>query len=205
MKQTTDRGTDHCHGVLRRDRVIQRCRVEHPFQPDKPRPVRSTQHDIENSAWPIRTGETSTHIDQHRVHKTWMIERQTATGVLPAGIKHERLDRVTIRQTMKPLQHHHRRNDLRRDRTTTAILEQISKHHVREQTTPIPMQHRPHRVLTNPTSNEHRRPGQQIFLRRRQPKRHPPSFSYPNTKREHPKPPLERHQPPSSMVRLTRS
>ena len=101
LQQPADRCTDHRHRVLGGDRVIQRCRVQHPFRGHDPRPTGGIERDFEDPTRTVRAGQPGTHIDQHRVHEPGMIKRQTATRILPTCVELERLDRLPIRQPVQ--------------------------------------------------------------------------------------------------------
>jgi hypothetical protein len=65
------------------------------------------------------------------MHEPRIVEVQAPGRVLPARIKREPVDRLTIRAALDALQRHHDRHDHRRHRPPARIAEQISEQLVR--------------------------------------------------------------------------
>ena len=102
-QQPADRRADQRDRVHRRDRVIQRRRIQHPPPADQPRPLRDIKHRLEDPIRTLRGPKPGAHIDQHRMHEPRIVKRQATRRVLPARVKAEPVDRLTIRAALKAL------------------------------------------------------------------------------------------------------
>ena len=141
----------HRDGVLTGHSVIKNRGIEHPPMALRCRPALSDQlaHHPEH---PIRiTARTQTIAPQrqHRVTERLISQRQTRSS-LPPDICRQPPARLTIRQTLQRLEHHHGRDHLTRHRRTPPTRpEQISEQPVRKQTTAMLSQERVHRAHTH--------------------------------------------------------
>ena len=177
-QQTADRRADQRDRVHGGHRVIQRCRVQHPLQPDHPGLARRVQRHVEDPPRIIRGGQPSPKVHQHRVREPVPAGAVVATHpgrIAPTGIEREPLHRVPIRQPLQPLQHHHRGHHRRRHRTATPIGEQVGEHLVREQPIPLHMQQPIDRATRQRLIAETRHVVEQVTLPIHQPQRHRPS------------------------------
>jgi hypothetical protein len=106
-QQPTDRATDHRHGVLGGDRVLQRGRVQHAAHPDQPHPASQRTRHPEDPVRILRTTQPSPQIDQHGVGEAGRLLPSYRIGhpgrVPPANIKGEAVSRLPIRQALQPL------------------------------------------------------------------------------------------------------
>jgi hypothetical protein len=67
-------------------------------------------------------------------------------------------NRFVVRQTLKRLQNHHRRDHIRRHRrAATTVHEQVLEHLIREQPQPVLRQERVHRALRDQMGAQRRR------------------------------------------------
>jgi len=94
---------------------------------------------------PATDGPTPATLDKNRGTKPVPVIAAD-TGAPPAGVEAVPLHRLPVRQTLQPLQHHHRRHHRRRHRPAAPLSEQVSEHLIREQPIPLPVHHREHRV-----------------------------------------------------------
>ncbi len=79
-EQSADRGADQRDRVHRRDRVIQRRRVQHPPAANQTRRLRGLQHRLEDPVRLVGRPKPGAHIDQHRMRERWVVERQATAA-----------------------------------------------------------------------------------------------------------------------------
>ena len=130
-----DRRDQLGHGVLGGDRVIEQRRVQRPAAscPPTPRSRRSPRGPRRRSARGARLTQPGPPIGEHRVVDALVIERQTRRH-LPADVVRNAAGRVTIRQALQGLQHHHRGDHIAgHRRPTPPRREQVREQLVGEQ------------------------------------------------------------------------
>ena len=130
---------DRVHG---RHCVIQRGGVQHPPHPHQPSLAGRSHRDRKDPLRPGRGGQPRPHVHQHGMTEAGVVERQPTTGVLPARVEAERLDRLAVRQTLQPLQHHHRGHDPRGHAAPADLGEQVSEQLIGKQPVALAVQHR---------------------------------------------------------------
>jgi hypothetical protein len=129
-----DRRADEGDRVHGRDRVVQGRGVEHPPDADQPCLTGDLERPLEDPVGPLRAGEPCPHVDEHRVGEARVVKGQPATGVLPAGVEREPLDRLAITQALEALEDHHDRDHQGRHRAPADVgREQVVEQLVREQ------------------------------------------------------------------------
>ena len=205
LQHAADRGAQHRDGVLRRYRVVDRRRVQHPILRQRPRRTRHLEDRLEDAPRPIRSRQAGPHPHQHRVTEPPAVAIQTPARVTPTQIKLESRHRLTVRETEIALQHHHRRHHPRRHTAPAPRREQIIKHPPGEQPNTLTEQHRKHRTRSHAIAHKPR-PLEQISLTRLNTNRH--NTNLPTTRNhtpvtlpqpDHPKR-REKHQPPRWLV-----
>jgi len=93
-----------------------------------------------------------------------MVEIERAGGVFPSQIESEGVDRLAIRQTVQPLQHHRHRDNPRRHRVAADHREEIREFLVREQTMALARQQALDRFRPQPRFAGRARRAVQVFL-----------------------------------------
>ena len=99
-KHAPDRGADEADRVHRGDRVVQRRAVEHPPHAQEAGLGRHLERALEDPLRAVRAEQPRPHVHEHGVGEAWVVERQAACRVLPAGIEREALDGLPVRQTL---------------------------------------------------------------------------------------------------------
>ncbi len=127
LEQRPYRRPNQGHGVLGRDCVVERGRIEHTLAADKSSLFRDFQHCIENPIGPRRRSQPRAHIDQNRMHEARKVELQPPGCVPPPPVESEPADRVSIAESCQPLQHHHHRHNPWPHRATTHVGNQVRK------------------------------------------------------------------------------
>ena len=150
-QQPPDGATDHRHGVLGGDRVLQGGRVQHPPHPDQPHLTAQRTSHPEDPIRILRTAQPGPQIHQHRVGEAGRLLPSHRIGhpgrIAPAHVEGEPVGRLPIRQPLQPLQDHHHGQDRRRHRAARGGLEQIREQLGWEQPGPLPGQEPVHRPL----------------------------------------------------------
>jgi hypothetical protein len=174
-QQPTDPTAHQGHGVAGGNRVEQRGGIQHPAHPDQPDPAGQLGRHPED---PIRIGrgaQPRPQLHQHRMRKPRHLVIH-AGGVPPAQVIGKPIHGFPIRATLQPLQHHHHRQDRRRDRPAAVLDVQVSEQLVGEQPLALTVQQpvdRPLRQLRLTAGHRH---VPQPALAFGQPRRHrPPS------------------------------
>jgi hypothetical protein len=163
-----DHPPDGCHQlghrVLGRYRVIEHGGVQRPALLPGQRP--GGRHDFfdlgEQPARVTRARQPPPEVRQQRRVEAPVQQPQPA-GSLPPQVAPHRLRRVVIRQPVQRLQHHHRREHLRRHaRPPVRRGVHVREHPRREQRVPVPGQEREHAPRRDqlPARLPHIRPGQ---------------------------------------------
>jgi len=119
--------------VLRRDGVVERGRIQHALAPDEPCPARRIEHYLEDPIRLVGPTEPLAHLHQDRVREAGVIEIERARRILPACIEREGVHRLAVAHARVALEHHHDRDDPRRDRRPPRLRVEVSKRIVREQ------------------------------------------------------------------------
>ena len=156
----TDRRDQLGHGVLGGDRVIEQRRVQRPAGLARQHPGRGDDlaHRLEDPLGPVAATQPRPPIGQHRVVEARRSSIAQPGRHLPADPIAQRPRRLTIRQALERLQHHHRRDHISRDRRPTPTRgEQVGEQLVREQLAAMISQERLDAALRHQLAAQRRR------------------------------------------------
>ena len=162
-------GDDHRDRVLALDRVVKHGRVERSavLSRDHAGEANDVAHRVEDALRTVRDAELRAPQREHR----WMeglVGEAEATRCLPRDVRLQRPAGLTIAQSLEGLQHHYRRDDVRRHRGTAATgREQIREHLVGEQSRSVLGEERVHRALAEKVATEHRSIEKSLVVSRR--------------------------------------